>query len=69
MVPDGESEYDQRLERIESAIEVMVLEVERMGEFQRHLTRVYEQRRAIAATAGAREVDASEMPPRSPGNG
>lgn len=63
VAPDGVSEFDQRLERIESAIDVMAVEVERMGELQRHLTNVYEQRRAIAATAGERPADSQDVSP------
>ena len=55
-LPPGEAERDQRLARIESAIETMAVEIERISEGQRFVTKLLAERETPkAVAAGSRE--------------
>ena len=59
-VPQNSLETDQRLERIEQAIDAMAVEVERVAEGQRFVTKLLadrgQERVAIPASQSRREV-------------
>ena len=55
MARTGATPSDQRLARIEAAIETVAIEVERISEAQRFTTRLLTERTAIAAPAAHRE--------------
>ncbi|MCE9601699.1 MAG: hypothetical protein K8S21_05705 [Gemmatimonadetes bacterium] len=48
-LPPGEGERDQRLARIESSIETMAVEIERISEGQRFVTKLLAEREAPKA--------------------
>lgn len=54
-VRTGSTPSDQRLARIEAAIETVAVEVERISEAQRFTTRLLTDRAAVAAPAAHRE--------------
>ena len=51
----GEAERDQRLARIESAIETMAVEIERISEGQRFVTRLLAERERSAGVLPSRD--------------
>ena len=56
-LPPGEAERDQRLARIESSIETMAVEIERISEGQRFVTKLLAERetpKTIAADSRGR---------------
>lgn len=57
-------ESEERLRRMEAAIESIAVEVERISENQRFVTRLLAERAPAAAQAGDRELPAGAPPAR-----
>lgn len=62
----GEIEMNARLERMEQAIEAMAVELERVGEGQRFITRVLAERPSSAALGTGAAQGSAPPPPRAP---
>jgi hypothetical protein len=56
------TEAMQRLDRIETAVDAIAIEVERVSEGQRFLTRLFTEGRDGGATAAAASLGAGERP-------
>lgn len=54
----GEAERDERLARIETGIEAMALEVERISEGQRFVTKLLAERERVGGVLPSRDPDA-----------
>jgi hypothetical protein len=61
-LPDGWPDALQRLERMEQAVDTVAIEVERISESQRFLTRVLTERPDASAASAPRALSAGEAP-------
>jgi hypothetical protein len=50
--------YDERMERLEQAVDAIALEIERVGEAQRYQTRVLAEANLMPAMSGAQKEPA-----------
>jgi hypothetical protein len=57
MVPAMSADVQNRLERIEQAVEAVAIEVERISEAQRYLTKVMVEARALPGAQPTRDKD------------